>query len=392
MSARAYDAIVVGLGPGGSTAARQLAAAGHRVLGLDKEVFPRYKPCGGGLSARLLPHLPDSVQSCIEATIHNIHFTYRGTRVMDHRSPRPVAYMVRRTQFDRALADVASQAGAELLYGREIRKIRELPSHVEVETGDGVVYEGRFVIGADGAHSRIGRLIDPRPAVRPAWSLEAEAVRPAEHSTPMDEVWLDLGTVPGGYGWSFPKAGHLSVGVAGFSPTPADPKKTLAAYLKAQRPIDPNATITVHSHPIPAVSTSLRRLASDRLLVVGDAAHLVDPFFGEGIYYAIRSGEIAAESAQAALHGDAIGLHHYTDRIKAQFEEEFRLATKLATVAYRLPFLWYLAMKAWPEMTEEFYLVLRGERTYRQIVDKLRAEGGRYLALGIRRRMQQMMT
>jgi geranylgeranyl reductase family protein len=387
-----YDAIVVGLGPGGSTTARRLAENGFRVLGLDKEQFPRYKPCGGGLSARILPHLPDDLLPCIEATIHNLRFTFRGTRAMHYRSPKPVAFMVRRPAFDHGLAEAAARAGATIGYGQEVRRLSETPDHIEVETSDGARYQARFVIGADGANSRIGRLIDPRSAARPAWSLEAEALRPATGSTAADEVWLDLGTVPGGYGWSFPKAGHLSIGVAGFSPVPSNPKATLAAYLKAQQPVAPGTVLTLHSHPIPAVSTALRRLASDRLLVVGDAAHLVDPFFGEGIYYAIFSGEIAADSVTAALRGVTEGVSGYTDRIKAQFEEEFRLATKLATVAYRLPFLWYLAMRAWPEMTEEFSLVLRGERTYRQILDKLRAEGGRYLALSLRRRVKQMMT
>jgi geranylgeranyl reductase family protein len=387
-----YDAIVVGLGPGGATVARLLAAAGFQVLGLDKARFPRYKPCGGGLSARTLPHLPEEIRPQIEATIHNLRFTFRGTRIMNHRSSKPVAYMVRRPSFDQALADAAARAGATLNYGQGVSRVEEQTSHVEVEMEDGVRHRARFVIGADGANSRIGRQIDPRSAARPAWSLEAEAPRPTVGSTAEDEVWLDLGTVPGGYGWSFPKAGHLSIGVAGFSPVPSNPRATLAAYIKAQRPIAPDTALTLHSHPIPAVSTALRRLASARLLVVGDAAHLVDPFFGEGIYYAIRSGEIAAQSVEDALRGEADGVAGYTDRIKAQFEEEFRLATKLATIAYRLPFLWYLAMKAWPEMTEEFYLVLRSERTYRQIIDKLRSEGGRYLALSLRRRVKQLMT
>jgi geranylgeranyl reductase family protein len=387
-----YDAIVVGLGPGGSTAARQLAVAGFRVLGLDKAGFPRYKPCGGGLSARTLPHLPEEIRPQIEATIHNLRFTFRGTRSMNYRSPKPVAYMVRRPSFDQALADAAARAGATIDYGQEVRRVSETASYVEVEMENGACHRARFVIGADGANSRIGRQLDPRSAARPAWSLEAEAPRPSVGSTAEDEVWLDLGTVPGGYGWSFPKAGHLSIGVAGFSPVPTNPRATLAAYLKAQQPIAPDSVLTLHSHPIPAVSTALRRLASDRLLVVGDAAHLVDPFFGEGIYYAICSGEIAAQSVAAALCGSTGSVAGYTDSIKAQFEEEFRLATKLATIAYRLPFLWYLAMRAWPEMTEEFYLVLRSERTYRQIIDKLRAEGGRYLVAGLRRRVRQMLT
>jgi len=387
-----YDAIIVGLGPGGSTAARLLAQEGFRVLGVDKAAFPRYKPCGGGLSARTLSHLPDQIHPQIEATIHNLRFTFRGTRMMNYHSPLPVAFMIRRPSFDRALAEAAESAGATIAFGQEVRRVTESASHVEVEMEHGVRHHARFVIGADGAQSRIGRLIDPRPSARPAWSLEAEAPRPAVGSTAGDEVWLDLGTVPGGYGWSFPKANHLSIGVAGFSPVPTNPRATLAAYLNAQRPIAPDTALTVHSHPIPAVSTTLKRLASDRLLVVGDAANLVDPFFGEGIYYAIRSGEIAAQSVEAALRGTAIGLQHYSDRIKTQFEEEFRLATRLARVAYRLPFLWYLAMRGWPEMTAEFSLVLRGERTYRQIVDKLRAEGGRYLTLGLRRRVKQLMT
>ncbi len=387
-----YDAITVGLGPGGSTAARCLAAAGYRVLGLDKQQFPRYKPCGGGLSARVLPHLPDSVKPCIESTIRKIRFTYRGTRLITATSPKPIAYMIRRPPFDQALAEAAAQAGAEIQYGEEVRTITESDDFVEVETRQGHHYRARFLIGSDGATSRVSRLIDPSPALRPAWSLEAEAPRPPFGSTAADEVWLDLGTVPGGYGWSFPKDGHLSIGVAGFSPVPANPRATLTAYLKAQQPIEPDTILTIYSHPIPAIPSKQRRLASARLLVVGDAAHLVDPFFGEGIYYAIRSGEIAAEAITAALRDPEKTLALYHERIVQLFGPEFRLATKLATIAYRLPFLWYLAMRAWPEMTEEFYLVLRGERTYREILTKLRDEGGRYLSAGLRRRVARLIA
>ena len=387
-----YDVITVGLGPGGSTAARLLANAGYHVLGLDKERFPRYKPCGGGLSARVLPHLPDSVRPCIETTIHRIRFTFRGTRVINHPSTQPVAYMVRRPQFDQSLANEAATAGAEIRYGEEVRSVRENDDCVEVETGSGAHYRTRFLIGSDGAHSRIGRLIDPRPAVRPSWSLEAETPRPAVGSTSTDEIWLDLGTVPGGYGWSFPKRDHLSIGVAGFGPTPANPKSTLSAYVHAQQPVKPDTALTLHSHPIPAVSDPWRRLASHRLAVIGDAAHLVDPFFGEGIYYAIRSGEIAAEAITAALRDHTKGLISYHKWATQLFEPEFRLATKLASVAYRLPFLWYLAMRAWPDMTQEFYMVLRGERTYQQIIGKMRTDGSRFLAVGLRRRVQQLLS
>ncbi|MEO5656540.1 MAG: geranylgeranyl reductase family protein [Nitrospiria bacterium] len=364
-----YDAIVVGLGPAGAVAAFELARAGRSVLGLDGRVFPRYKVCGGGLSARVDGLLGLAYHETVECTVSGMTFAFEGRDAFTVDASRPVASFVMRDRFDAYLAERASQAGARLQFGEPVLEIEEALDHVWVRTSR-ATYQAAFVVGADGAVGLASRRLNG-PSRRAAYGLEAE-VRAAG---PPDRVVMEMGLVPGGYGWRFPKDGRWSVGMAGFRGAEPHPKRRFARMLSAHA-FPPAPDGSPLGHPIPIYAPELR-LASSRIGLAGDAARLVDPFFGEGIYYAIASGRQLGQTVARQLEEGTADLAAYRRWVETTLYPEFAAAARLAELAYTYPRLWFDAMRAHPDIVREFYRILQGEIGYADLWARLKRDAWR---------------
>src|SRR5437773_3858871 len=135
--AKTYDVLIVGLGPAGATAAYELSRAGMSVLGLEKQMHPRYKVCGGGLSVRIDQILDSDFKAVVEHTVYGIQFTYGGQEPFFIESPRPIAYMVMRDRFDHLLVEKARRAGTEVHEDERAVGFLQSPEGVEVTTDRG---------------------------------------------------------------------------------------------------------------------------------------------------------------------------------------------------------------------------------------------------------------
>ncbi|MCB0191533.1 MAG: geranylgeranyl reductase family protein [Anaerolineae bacterium] len=287
-----YDVIVVGGGPAGATAAYFLGKAGRRVLVIEKATQPRYKACGGGLSLSFLEsQFPFSFDSIIETDVEAI------TYVLDEHSvtiPLPTSEMrmVMRDRFD---AYLLAQAQAEVWQGVAVRKVTETPGCVSVETSDGRTATGILLIGADGANSVVAQAVGLRRGKALAAAIEVEVFPEVMDRFASNPVFI-FGEVRHGYLWIFPKASHLSVGIAALHPKPGELQVTL------RRVMSRNAIsldgFQMHGHPIP-LYTGREAITTRRVLLASDAAGLADPFSGEGIRLAITSGRLAAEAILA---------------------------------------------------------------------------------------------
>ena len=369
---KAYDALVVGMGPGGATAAYQLSRAGLSVLGLDKATHPRYKVCGGGLSARIDRILDDDYKLVVEHTVYGVQFSYRGAYPFLIDSSSPIAYMVMRDRFDHFLVEKARGVGAEVHEGEPAMSYRQLPDGIEVTTDRGR-YLAKALIGADGANSLVAQQLFPGRRSRRMPTLESEIViGPAPHYPGTGCVLIDIGATPKGYAWIFPKQERLSIGVAELRGSLASPKKIFDQFVRDEKGLAPWQVPQPVGHPLPLFSGQSGAedyresvgLVNGRALLVGDAGHLVDPFFGEGIYYAVRSGQLAAESILDQAHDRRRSLADYEGAVRREIYEEFRVASRMAHIVYSFPRLCHRLMPRYQNVITLYYDVLRGRETY----------------------------
>ncbi len=374
---KSYDVLVVGMGPAGATAAYELSRAGMSVLGLEKQMHPRYKVCGGGLSVRIDQILESDFKAVVEHTVYGIQFTYGGEEPFLIESPRPIAYMVMRDRFDHLLVEKARRAGAEVHEDERAVGFLQLPEGVEVITDRGR-YRTKVLIGADGANSIVAQRLFPTRRLRRMPTLESEIgigqapVYPGE-----GKILIDLGATASGYAWIFPKKERLSIGVAEFRGKAASPKGVFDRFVRDEKGLASMDVPQPVGHPLPLYSSGGAMapvgLVRHRALLVGDAGHLVDPLFGEGIYYAVRSGQIAAASVLGSFRDQRRTLLDYELAVTREIYAEFRIASRVARIVYTFPRLCHRLMHRYQEVINLYYDVLQGRETYQTFF--LKAKG-----------------
>lgn len=364
-----YDSIVVGGGPAGATAAFALAKAGAKVLLVERRKLPRYKPCGGCLSQRVERLIPFELGKLIEERITGLTFTWRGRNPVEATFAESVALMIRRHTFDRALCVHAVDAGAELWDGQAVRAVRASANHIEVDL-DGRTVTADFLVGADGVAGVVARDLFPDRDQPGLVAVDAELpLDSAAEAKLKGRVILDVGQAPGGYGWAFPKGGVASVGIAVERRAAKQVMSCLTAFLNSSGFSDRGAIRTTGAL-IPIHGNGSRSLYRGRALLVGDAARLVDPFLGEGIYYAIQSGQHAAQTilADGSRNGD---LSSYRTAVNRTIIPELEAAGRLSRTAHRAPWLWFQVLKRRRSVIDLYRKVLTGEATYRWFEDQV---------------------
>jgi geranylgeranyl reductase len=344
MNQAIYDAVVVGGGPAGATAATELARAGHSVLLIERG--GRIKPCGGAIPPRLLADF-DIPQSLLVAKARSARMIAPSGRAVDM-PVGEIGYvgMVDRDVFDEWLRERARRSGAERLTATFEKIERDDQAHPIVtfrRTRGGPIesVRARVVIGADGARSAVARQCLPGAERVPCVFAYHEIIKsPQESSDAFDgarcDVFYQGRLSPDFYAWVFPHGETASIGVGsankGFS------LRGAIATLRADLGLDHCETVRREGAPIPL--KPLRRWDNGAdVIVAGDAAGIVAPASGEGIYYAMLGGRYVAEAAGAFLR---TGEARHLRSARKRFMKEHRMVFWVLGI---MQYFWYSSDK-----------------------------------------------
>jgi geranylgeranyl reductase family protein len=391
---------IIGAGPAGAMAAVQLARAGARVSLFDPS-HPREKPCGGGVTGHALElvsnvidlaKLPAVIVKSATVEPPDDRVDTATVPLLDRGISAASALIVlSRAVFDRALVDAALDAGAELITEKVMDVGAAPPSSggtMQVWT-DRREHRAEFVLGADGANSLVRKKFSA-PFAREQVSIAAGFF---VHGATSNAIAIKSMPDQPGYLWSFPRTDHLAVGVC----APATARTSSSELLRQARTwvrshqLDRGTRLQQYAWPIPSVASDQRegdRSAGPGWMLLGDAAGLVDPLTREGIFYALLSGQWAADALTSCSSGDA--PQAYQERLDSTIRPELARAATLSRMFFT-PWFSSLLVEALGHsdaIGRVFADLVAGRQTYRGLRRRLLATrewrlAGRAIQMGI---------
>jgi geranylgeranyl reductase family protein len=355
-----YDVIVSGLGPAGSVFLKELSGSGLKVLAIEKEEFPRRKPCAGGLTPkayRLLKNMYPDLDKLLRFKASVMELCYKDSRVRVE-SREPLTYMTDREELDLFLFESIPHGEFEVHTGETVLSAQREDGEVVVKSSKGT-YRGRVLVVAEGVNSRLASQFGVGRELGFTYETEVEGEE-------RGELLVDFTGFTWGYYWIFPKGNFSSVGLGEFKNRENFKRlRELLKELNGKHKVK-GKVFWERGFPIPAGKKS-NDVYRSQVLFLGDSGGLVDPLTGEGIYYAAKSAILAARVIRNSLsRGSLLGLADYKDLVDRVLGEEFFWARVVGRF-----FFWFRGLNFFViERLEEAGILtaklLSGELSYRE--------------------------
>ncbi len=373
-----YDVIIAGGGPAGSSAAYILAKKGFKVAIIDKAEFPRKKLCGGLITHKTMKTL-EKIYECDEQCIIDAGLIeyesadysvyYRDKKIQDGASPVPFRFVNRET-FDYFLLKKAANAGADIFTSEEIVHCNY--KDAEIKTKSNKIFKGKYLLGTDGVNSTVRQFV---PYNKKEWKENMASTIEITFDAkdyPREVKWPELyiGCLKAGYIWVFPAKDKVVVGIGSLNRCTTNFKATFMDFLKSQGVEDPYS-IPLQGFPLP-YGNYIKDPCYGRTILAGDAAGLVEPLFGEGIFYALQTGRYAAEAIAKGIVENKDPAQFYIPRLQKYIFPEIIYSNRLRwTLFYSQKLLKHvsfkIAFKSLPAMLAE---MIHGIRSYKFLLKK----------------------
>ncbi|MFW5927614.1 MAG: NAD(P)/FAD-dependent oxidoreductase [Thermoplasmatota archaeon] len=342
-----YDVVIVGAGPAGATAGFILGNLGYKVLLIDKERFPRNKPCGGLLTNKTLELLDrvfsENLESLVDKDVIDyvsnkwkIH--YQFTKLGKGQLKTPFCY-AKRKRYDDFFLNKTKDVGADVLEGEKVIDIVIESNKVITESGRELKAE--YILGADGANSIIRRKLSEKELIDAGgWKQNLGVAMQQKIDRKNTELGteginLHFGIIEKGYAWVFPYSDEVIAGVGGVIDKNRNMKESFKSFLEG---LGLNFDSDKSKSHLVTLGNFLKKPTYKNILLVGDAGGLMNPITGEGIFYAHRSGVIAANTIHEKEKNEDLELvREYTKTLNHKIISELSRAKRVRNIWAALP-------------------------------------------------------
>jgi len=324
-----FDVAIIGAGPAGTAAAFDLLIKGLKVLILDKYEFPRKKACAGGITPKAYHLFKYDISSIVKRKCRTMKITPSNKKSFFIKDENTLCYMTKREDLDFFSLNRVMEKGADFKVIKRIQSINETPSFVEINTNR-EIYKALYLIGADGANSIVRRFVSRGRFYKKQFAIEADVKinRPDNY-----KMELDFSRSKNGYYWIFPKDDHVNIGM--YTTDLKSKLQTQSLYEYAGERVSSTRLKAIKGYPI-CTNGFKYRPDSNRILLAGDAAGLSERLLGEGIYFAVKSGQQAAKAILDSEHQKLPARDLYFKKLKA-IQTDLKIYELSSKWFYRFP-------------------------------------------------------
>jgi geranylgeranyl reductase family protein len=359
------DVFIVGGGPAGSLAGYSLAKRGFKTVIIDKATFPREKICAGGISKKALQLLDFDCSSIAHRKISGAYITFKNKdKILIHNKTSDEGYTYMRSEFDGYLMDKAIGQGAIFIDSCEYLSSNTNKDIITILTSKGE-YKAKHLIGADGVLSKVRDIhftekIKVIPVLE-AWIYVPESILDIYR----DKIVIDFGIHKQGYGWIFPKKDHLNVGLYSIFHS-KNLKSNLMNFISHYNSLRQFKDIQLKSFCIP--KTYIKNPRKGNIWLTGDAAGFAESFFGEGIYFALKSSIITAEAIENTFSNN--GFNNYYQRLNKEIQTQLKYSKLTAWWFYKFQKIGFYQIARNSYLNRLFAGFLIGNITYKQCFER----------------------
>ena len=364
-----FDVLIIGGGLSGSSTALNLSKKGYSVLVIEKEKFQDYKPCAGGMASSMQKFLPLDIKDAIESKIKTVEFRWKASDnvIADLNGESPF-WIIKREKLDQLLIDESLSNGVQIIRPALVEKIIKKNDKWEITCNNKRKYISEFLVIADGSQSKWAgyfKLGPRKPKFANTISLRLKGLG----AIPKDAVRFEFGFIKYGFAWAFPLKESLNIGLGTFISNGLLENQTINNQVIRSFGFDDYSYKTFNkklriwngNHPI----------NRDKVLAVGDAASLCDPFLAEGIRPSLISSFYAAECIDQFLSGKEDDLNLYTKIINDSWGKSMAWGRRIAQVFYRFPRTGYQLGVKRKTAPKRIAQILSGEMSYEDIAKRV---------------------
>ena len=371
-----FDVAIIGSGPSGASTAFYLGKKGISTVIIEKETLPRYKTCGGGFVFRGRKNMPFEIDDVIEREFFKVDSYFNNTKMhYQSRKEKPIITMIMRDAFDQLIVEKAKEFGVALLENHKLNAIEFKNKLAILKTSQGNI-SANFVIAADGVLSTTAKMAGWKEDTRkliPALEYEVE-VSEKDFNRLSKNVRFDIDAVPFGYGWSFPKKNHLSLGVLTTKKGKINLKEYYKKYLQTLGITD-IIKEDAHGFQIP-IAPRTDGFVKQNVFLIGDAAGFAEPITAEGISNAILSGKYVAEAIIESNLTKEIAEKIYIEKLNIKLLPELKSGVMLSKFFYSNNAVRNYILKKYGQRCSDLMVdILNGDKPFpTNIKEKMKAK------------------